>query len=280
MLKSLLPLLLLVPLVACSEEPVVQAVDVDVERTVRDLITACTPPSATANSAIRNDWYARRTQLMDELRDAGPEVGRAVLDAYAADPEALLDVRRGLLEVAAHNAPEEAAPVLVQLFSEYGEHLGLRTKACELLAVAAPAEAVDLIAAVLEDRYPGRSYPPEETMVRAYEEACLAAQVDYVPLLSIVAADLYEDQTGRVMAVRALGRAAGVRSRETRRTVVVESAGNAQLRRGAAQSLLEQCKVDPETEAAFCSIMEEIMNKEADLNFQHFLVDVIEEHCR
>ena len=72
----------------------------------------------------------------------------------------------------------------------------------------------------------------------------------------------------------------GERSRETMRTVLVESTGNAQLRRVAAQSLLAHRKVDAETDATFCTIMEEVMNKEADINFQHFLVNVIEEHCR
>ena len=277
--KTLLPLLLLPLLLACGAGEQRPAEDADVARRIRDLVSALTPPPPTANSAVRDDFYNRRRATMDELADAGPEIGLAALDAYAADPEALLDVRRGLLEVAAWNAPTETTPVLVELFSEYGESLGLRTKACELLAVAAPAQAIDLISTVLEDRYPGKTYPPEEAMVRAYEDACNRSGEDYVPLLSILAADLYEEQTGRLMALRALGRAPGARSRETLRTVLVESTGNAYLRREAAKSLRDHRAIDPETEASFCDMLTEIMNREADLNFQQFLVNMIQEHC-
>jgi len=274
-------LLLLVPILfACGGKAEAEVTDASTARQLRDLISAFTPPPATANSAIRNDWVQRRTQLMEELSDAGPALGVAALDAFSADTDALLDVRRGLLEIAVKNAPEESAPVLIELFSEYGEVAGLRTKACELLPLADPKAAIDLIAGVLEDRYPGKSYPAEETMVRSYEEACVAAGVDFVPLLSIVAADLYEEQTGRLMAVRALSRAPGLRSRETLHTVLVESTGNALLRRGAAQALISLAEIDPETDAVLCDILEEVMNREADLNFQNFLVNTIEKHCR
>ena len=278
----LLPAFLLSLLLACgSSEPTANApASAAVQRQVRDLVTALTPPPATANSAVRGDWFQRRDAIMKESRTAGPALGQAVLEEFEASGDALLDVRRGLLEVAAYNLPEVVQPELTRLLLEYGEDLGLRTKACELLAVTSPAVAVEVLEPLITQRLPGKTLPPDEIMVTSYGRAASLAGVNPVPVLSNLAADLFAEQTARLMAIKELARHAGARSRETLRTVLVESTGNAYLRRAAAQGIVAHAEVDGETKLQMCAILEEVMNKEADLNFQGFLVSMLEKHCR
>jgi hypothetical protein len=278
----LLPLLVLLLITACTGSGASQArpLDAKAQRQVRDLVTALTPVSATANSAVRGQWFTRRKALIEELNTAGEALGQAAFDELMAHPEAPLDVRRGLLEVAARNLPEALRPELVRLMTEYGEDIGLRTKACELLAQTSPVTALELLEPLITEHRPGRTLPPEEIMVTSYAIAADLAEIDPVPVLSAIAADLFAEQTARTMAVRKLGNYAGARSRETLRIVLVESTGNAYLRRAAAQTLVVQAKIDPKTDAELCSFLEEVMNKESDLNFQSFLVRMIERHCR
>jgi len=278
----LISLLLLLFATACnpSTSEADAATTAQLQRQVRDLVTALTPPPATANSAVRNEWFARRKDQIKTLNTAGEALGLAVLDEFQAHPEAPLDVQRGLLEVASRNLPEVMRPVLTELVLEYGgDNLGLRTKACELLAETSPQEAFDLLAPLITERRSGRTLPPDEIMVSSYSTAARLSGSDPVPVLSTIAADLFSEQTARLMAVKELAKHAGVRSRETLRTVLVESTGNAYLRRAAAQAIVAHAKVDSDTEAQLCAILDEVMNKESDVNFQSFLISIIEKNC-
>lgn len=284
----LLPLFLFLPLVGCGDSPRqtggTQSPEATsgapIDQRVRDLVSTLTPPAATADGAERSSWFQRRRTMLDELNQAGPDLGQAVLDEYHAHPEAPLDVRRGLLEVAAHNLPEEVRDELAMLVTQYGDDLGLRTKACELLAQTSPKEAFELLEPLILEHRPGKTLPPEEIMVSSYATAARLAKLDPVETLSTLAADIFAEQTARLMALKELAKHPGIRSRETLRTVLVESTGNAYLRRGAAQALASHAKVDDDTAAQFCAILDEVMNKESDLNFQTFLVSMIEKYCQ
>jgi len=278
----LLPLCLLLLSAACggSNSNSAQASDATVQRQVRDLVSALTPPSATANSAVRNEWFKRRKERIKELSSAGEPLGQAVLREFEENPSASLDVRRGLLEVAARNLPALMGPKLGSMLTDYGDDLGLRTKACELLAQTSPELAFELLEPLILERRPGRTLPPDEIMVTSYATAARLAGSNPVQTLSTIAADLFAEQTARLMAVRELAKYPGVRSRETLRIVLVESTGNAYLRRAAAQALVALAKIDSDTDAQLCGILTEVMNKESDLNFQTFLVSMLEKHCR
>ena len=56
--------------------------------------------------------------------------------------------------------------------------------------------------------------------------------------------------------------------------MLIESTGNGYLRRKAAQALLT---ADPE---GCCARLQQTIEQEADLNFAHFLYDMIETNCR
>jgi hypothetical protein len=252
---------------------------VDVARQVRDLISALTPPPATSNSAIMSAFYNRRREMLESMRDAGPEVGRAVYDEYQGNPDAILDVRRGLLEVAAFAAPGMMEAELVHLVENYGEHLGLRTKACELLADTHPAKAVAVLEPFILEPRPGVTLPPADIMVMSYSRAARACDYDAIDTLTSVATNLFIDETARQFAVREVAKFPGARAREAIRILMIESTGNAYLRRDAVKAFVEHSKIDPETKAILCDTLLEVTDKETDVNFQVFMINVVEKYC-
>jgi hypothetical protein len=265
----------------CGGSPEVKATGQDTDRQIRDLISALTPASPTANSAVQSDWIDRYREVMDRLSEAGPEVGQAALDKFHESDDAILDVRRGLLRVAAHNLPAETVGLLETLFEEFGEHLGIRMAALELLVQTSPTDAIRLLEPILAARRPGKTYPDPERLVTCYAEAALASELGEQAALTLAgyASNLFFDQTGRKVAVQKLVDYPSPHSRETLRIVLVESTGNAYLRRIAANTLVKMAKTDAATKDALCGILNDVMNKEADVNFQLYLVNMITEHC-
>lgn len=284
MQRHILPsILLILLLAACGNAPDTKAAaPSDADRQIRDLIAALAPAPASVNSAVQNDWFERYREVTDRLRVAGPAVGQAALDKFNESDGEPLMLRRGLLRVAAYNLPTETAPLLEAIFEMYGEDLGLRTAAIEVLTETSPADAIRLVQPIMEKRRPGKTYPEAERLVDCYAKAALAVDLgtEAQRVLSTYASDLFLDQTGRVMAIKALADYPGAHTRGTLRTVLVESTGNGYLRRLSAKSLVNLAKVDPETDAVLCDILTEIMNKEADTNFQQTLVNIIEKNCQ
>lgn len=216
---------------------------------------------------------------MESMRNAGPEVGRAVYDEYQGNPDATLDVRRGLLEVAAFAAPDMMESELVQLVENYGEHLGLRTKACELLAETHPATAVAVLEPFILEPRPGVTLPPADIMVMSYAKAARAINYDAIDTLTSIATNLFVDETARQFAIREVAKYPGARAREAIRILMIESTGNAYLRRDAVKAFVEQAEIDPETKAILCDTLIEVTNKETDVNFQVFMINVVEKYC-
>ena len=93
-------------------------------------------------------------------------------------------------------------------------------------------------------------------------------------LLGEIATSLYHDDSVRKRAVRELALVDDAFGRAALETVLVESTGNADLRRAAAQSLLAVAGKDA------CATLQRTLDNEADTNFQLFLADMVEKNCR
>jgi hypothetical protein len=250
----------------------------DPELAVRDLVAALTPPSPAVTSDVLDDWVARRRATLVRQRGAGAAVGREALRRFRAEPALASEVRQGLLDVAAHNLPDEVAPVLEELIAVYGEDLGVRTAAAELLAEVAPARAAALLEPIVREARHSRTYPPQETLLRAYAAGTWGSGGDPGMVLAEVATDLRQDDAARAAALEALKRCvsgpAAAASKQALETVLVESTGNGYLRRKAAQAIRDSF---PAAEA--CALFERVASLEADLNFGMFLADMLAESC-
>ncbi len=246
-----------------------------VERTLGDLITALTPLAADTPVGERNAWFLRRRETLDRLRAQGDvELGRRALAAYHERETAPVDVRAGLLDVAAHAVPEEVQPVLIPLIQEYGPDLGLRASACEILAETSPQAAVDVLGPILTGER-NRTYPPDDRMMRAWIVAADRLEFDKSEVLARIAMDPKKNSQARQWAIKGLADVPGPRARQALESMLVDSTGNNYVRRLAAQSLLENVDRD-----AFCAKINEVIENEADLNFQFFLDSMLTNHCR
>jgi HEAT repeat protein len=246
----------------------------EVERALRDLITAVTPPPSSASVPARNDWFGQRQALLERLRQGGPELGRAALERFHEEEDAILEVRSGLLDIAAHAAPEDTRQLLVELIDTYGPELGLRTRACGLLARTSPETAVELLGGIIADTQRDRTYPPDDQMIEAWVLACDATGHDPVEGLAAVVTDPRRTADGRHRAARALGEYPSNRGRQALESVLTESSGNNYLRRLAAQSLQKTLPTEE-----LCATLRRIVEREIDTNFIVFLADMLEASC-
>lgn len=255
------------------------AASIEIARKVRDLVSALTPPPPTSNSAVQSAYIERRRETLKELKQGSEALGHAVRRELEDNPDHILDVRRGLLEVAAYTVPAEMESVLAELVTEYGEDLGLRTKACELLGETHPERAVAVLEPLIREPRPGVTLPPAEIMVQTYAEAAQDSGYDAIDPLTEIATNLFLDQAARLFAVRAVADYEGARAREAIRVVVIESSGNGYLRRMAAQELVNHAKIDATTKAQLCDILTDIADKETDANFLDFMLKMLDKHC-
>jgi len=244
------------------------------ELAVLDLITAVTPASALATPGEKNAWFTRREETLLRMRSGGKAVGSAALRAFHRHSKDLLEIRIGLLDVAAHATPEETTPLLVELVETYGPDLGLRAAASRFLAVTDPERARVLIEGVLMGTTPRRTWPPLEQLFAAWLKAVETLGLDPVPVAARVATDFEMEPAARHAALRALGRFPSPVGQSALDAVMTESIGNDYARRIAAQSLRATMPV-----AELCPRLRQALEREADPRFQVFLADMIEVDC-
>jgi HEAT repeat protein len=134
---------------------------------------------------------------------------------------------------------------------------------------------VELLGPLVLETQPTVTLPPREGLLAAWCVAAEASGTPRTPLLAEVATDLYQLDEVRARAVEELGHESDPAAGHALHTVLIESTGNAYLRRKAAQSI---ARVLPREEA--CAVLEQVFTHEADLNFQRFLAAQIEELCR
>lgn len=244
---------------------------------IDSLVELSTPLDPTLTSDHHDRQLHARRALLEELRHSSRAMGLEALDRFrqveGAPAEAPVLVRVYLLDVAAHAATLETQPLLETLTLEYGHKMDIRTEAMLLLGQVAPARAVELIGPLLATKRTS-TMPADEFMLKAYATGCAGADVDPVPMLVDVATNIFKEQAARHQAVKRLGDHKTRLSQQALRAILVESTGNAYLRRKAAQSIR---KVFPREEA--CAIFHEISQLEADLNFKLFVADMIRDNC-
>ena len=247
----------------------------DPPRELRELITALTPPPATAVPVEKSEFFRNRKSALERLRGASEAHGREALRILQEEPPKLPEVRAGLLDVAAHTAPELVEPILVQLVTRFGEDLYVRKAATELLGECRPEKAIEVLDPILSQQVDGRTYPPEEHLLAAYIAANEELGLDPGPFVALIATDLERPQEVRHLATRALGKHPSPMSRQALESILTESGGNGYIRRLALQSLAEQLPKED-----FCELALRIQSNEADVDFIRFLQDALDKRCR
>ena len=271
-----------VGLSGCGEEahsaPEVQTAEVNIDKTLERLIELSTELDPTLTSDHHDKHLHARRAFMEETRRASKEIGVAALERFQEVEEqselAPILVRVNLLDVAAHTATEETQPLLETLLTEYGHRIDIRTEATLLLGKVAPARAVELLTPILKKTKNTSTMPADEFLLAAYIQGCKGSNQDPTGVLADVATNIYKEDAARHLAVKELGNQDSKLARMALRQILVESTGNAYLRRKAAQSIRKSFARE---EA--CEIFELISSREADNNFLLFLADMIEENC-
>ena len=248
----------------------------EIEERIAKLIELCTPLDPTLTSDHHDRQLHAERALVAELRTAGVEVGRAALAAYELNSSSTTPdlVRVRLLEVAAHAAPEVARPRLVGLLTQYGHPMLDRTESARLLAETSPATALELIEPMVSQTRRSSTMPDDEFLIRAYVTACEGTKTSPVPVLAKFVTNIYKQEAARHYAAEALGRfpePLGIKALEA---VLIESTGNGYLRRKAAQSL--RAALPPESA---CTIFRSVADREADMGFLEFMINMLEAHC-
>jgi len=240
-----------------------------------DLENALVRPEPGISSSEFGSWKTRRQKLLEQAIQGPSALGRQALERLEGPALSSLDLNvvRGLLEVAARTLPAETTPRLVEIFETYGYPLPLRQTACSLLGEVAPEDALKRLKPLILEARPTRTLPAHEVMLEAYLTASAALDEDPVPVLADVATSLLHPDSARNMSVKALAQHPSGLGQSALEAVLVESTGNAYIRRLAAQALWQS------TPESSCATFERVASLEADLKFLAFLANMIDSHC-
>jgi len=244
------------------------------EGQIVELIRLLTPLDPTLTSDHHDKHLHARRALQAELEAGGADVGRAALAAFHSHRNDIVDVKRGLLQVAARSAPMDTAPLLEKLVVEYGHPLDERAEATLLIGEAAPERALKVLEPMCRRTKRNETLPHDEFLIRGWVKACEAMEISPVPVLVDNATNITKDETSRHYSVKQLGNHVDPLGRQALEIILIESTGNGYIRRMAAQSLRKTLSAE---EA--CALFKEIADREADTNFLVFLLDVIAETC-
>lgn len=255
-----------------------QAQNENTEQILERLIELSTELDPTLTSDHHDRHLHARRAFMEEMRQGSEAVGLAALERFQEVEEqaevAPILVRVNLLDVAAHTATEATQPLLEDLLLTYGHRIDIRTEATLLMGKVSPARAVELLTPILQKTKVTSTMPADEFLLAAYIDGCKGSNQDPTQVLADVATNIYKEDSARHLAVKELGKQDSKLARLALRQILVESTGNAYLRRKAAQAIRNSFSRE---EA--CEIFQLISTREADNNFLMFLADMIEENC-
>lgn len=245
-------------------------------QSVDELVRLFRPVDAATTSDVQDTNFRERAAALERLRKAGRATGSAAFAAYQQNPNEPLDVQWALLEIAAHNTPEETFATLQDLIVNYngGKNAGLRTQAVRILSEAMPSRAIEVLEPMIREPFANATRPPQEEMVRGWATAARLLGLKEARVLCDVVVDMRQPPDARYAAVVALGEIGSERGIKALREVLVEGASDGNIRRKAAQALL---KVMPRKE--YCALIDEIAQHESDAVFINFLADVLDKNC-
>ncbi len=244
------------------------------ETRIRELIEVLTPLDETVTSDISDQRFLRGQELLSELREGGRDVGLAALRALGTGDHRVIDIERGLLDVASHAAPQDSLPLLESLVTQYGPSLALRTEAVMLLAETSPERAIEILEPIVARSRSSQTLPPGEFLVKSWVIACEKTGRSPVKELASVATDLFQEEAARIRATKELGHHTEPLATQALQAILIESTGDGYIRRMAVQGLRRTL---PRESA--CALFQRIAEREADMNFAKFLADTLEEHC-
>jgi len=245
----------------------------DSER-LNQLIEAMTPLQLDLTSDHHDRHLHAGRALLEELKQGDEALGLEALRVYEAGGLEVDAVRRGLLTVASYCAPEQSRQKLEDLILVYGPPIADRAVSITLLAETSPERAIEIFEPLMKKKKQRSTMPDDEFFVRAYIIACRETGHDPVPALADVATNIMKQPVSRYFAVDELANHPGKRSYNVLRTILVESTGDAYLRRKAAQAIRKS--VPKETA---CELFRKILRNEAEQNFAIFMLDMIEDNC-
>lgn len=243
---------------------------------IERLVELCTPLDPTLTSDHHDKQLKDQRALVEELKQEGPEFGRAMLAAYErhSSPEEPVLVRVRMLEVAAHTAPDDTEPLLVKYIQQYGHPMDIRTESVRLLAETKPERALEVLEPYVTRKRATETTPEDEWFVQAWVTACDATGRSPVPVLLDVATNIYKQPRARYYAATQLGAHPEPQGIEALRALLIESTGDGMLRRKAAQAL--RAALPAETA---CAIFQEVAAHEAELTMLEFLASMIQDLC-
>lgn len=238
------------------------------------LVAALTAPPADETSDVRDAWMRRRKAVLLALRRPDTALGIELMRRLRDEPELSAEVRRDFVQVIGSTRAPDASDMLAALVASYGPDLGERRAAAEALADCDPRRAHELLGPlVVEPRKTG-TYPPNDALLEAWLRAVHSLGIDPTPTLARIATDLLQDDSSRHLAVRRLGERGSPAAAHALEAILIESTGNAYMRRLAAQGLVRSL-----SRADACAILRRVADREADAGVLEFLANLIELNC-
>jgi HEAT repeat protein len=249
--------------------------EVESRAAVDELVTLFRPVNPVATSDVHDRNFRARSTHLEGLRAAGVTAGREALARFERAQDECFDVRWALLEAAAYNAPADTQPTLERLILVYeGKGEELRTQAVRIASETIPQRAIELFEPMLREPLARQTRPPQEELVRGWHTAAKKLGLKEARVLCDLVVDLRQPPDARYAAVNALTEIGGERAIRALREVLVESASDGNIRRKAAQALQRIMPRD-----AFCALMREASEHEADEVFLYFLADMLDKNC-
>ena len=243
---------------------------------IGEFLAAMVPPPLDETSDVHDAWLHRWRALLKELSGEEEAVGHAALHAFCGNVSDYTVTRAGLLTIGASAAPEAAAPLLRELMLHYGYRIDDRAQATLLYAEADPdGFLVDARPFVLRHERAKQTMPDDEFLVRGWVKACAKVGQSPVEVCADVATNLWMQPYARIVAIEALAEhGSDALARGALETCLIESTGDGNVRRKAAQSI----QAGWGREDA-CALLEDVLSKEVDVNFAAFLTAMIHSHC-
>lgn len=253
--------------------PVDAPVPEEARQKVRELVEAMIRPPLDETSDLHDQWFHRTRTMLGKLMEEEESVGHAALHAFTGDVSDGTVTRRALLMIGTRCSPQAAAPLLRELMLNYGYRLDDRAEATLLLAEAAPETYLADAAPYLQRRErPTKTMPPDEFLMRGWIVACERSGNSPVEMCADVSTNLAMEPMARYIAAEELGRHPHSRlARQALETCLIESTGDGYLRRKAAQAIQASYSAEDA-----CALFQDVLSKEADINFAGFLYDVVQ----